>query len=54
MNAWIRRSQEKLAKKPAMALKTMIVLWSLLIIGLALWIDNPWVLAGLLAYEVLP
>jgi len=54
MNSWIRRYQENLAEKPATALKTMIVLWSLAIIGVALWIDNPWVLAGILAYEVLP
>lgn len=36
------------------ALKTTIILWSLIIIALAIIIDNKWVLAGVLAYEVLP
>lgn len=36
------------------ALRSMIIVWGLMIIGLALVIDNKWVLAGILAYEVLP
>ena len=36
------------------ALKTLIVLWSLVIVAIALSIDNKFVLAGILAYEILP
>jgi hypothetical protein len=36
------------------SLKATIIVWSLIIIGLALWINDKWVLAGILAYEVLP
>lgn len=36
------------------ALKTFIIAWALLVIVAALWIDNKWVLAGLLAWEILP
>ena len=37
------------------SLKTMIVLWAILIIFLVLFVvDNKWILAGILAYEVLP
>lgn len=36
------------------ALKLLIVLWALFVVGVALLVDNAWVLAGILAYEVLP
>lgn len=37
------------------SLKTAIVLWALFIIILVLFVvDNKWLLAGILAYEVLP
>lgn len=36
------------------ALRATIIVWSLVVIGLAIIIDNKWVLAGILAYEVLP
>ena len=37
------------------SLKTMIVLWALMIIFLVLFaVNNKWLLAGILAYEVLP
>lgn len=36
-------------------LKTVIVLWALMIIFLVLFVvNNKWLLAGILAYEVLP
>jgi len=39
----------------AAALKTLIVVWAITVALLALFvIDNKWVLAGMLAYEVLP
>lgn len=46
--------KEKLAEWAPTTLKTLIILWALFVIGLALWIDNPWLLAGILAWEVLP
>jgi hypothetical protein len=36
------------------ALKTFIIAWAVLVIVAALWIDNKWALAGLLAWEILP
>ena len=36
------------------ALKTFIIAWALLVIVAALWIDNKWLLAGILAWEILP
>jgi len=39
----------------AASLKIMIVLWSITIIILVVFfVDNKWLLAGILAYEVLP
>ena len=36
-------------------LKTVIVLWALMVIFVVLFVvDNKWLLAGILAYEVLP
>ena len=35
-------------------LKTAIILWGAGMIVLAIVIDNPWILAGILAWEVLP
>ena len=35
-------------------LKLVIVLWAIMIIFLVIWIQNKWILAGILAYEVLP
>lgn len=36
-------------------LKTLIVVWAILVILLVLFVvDNKWLLAGILAYEVLP
>lgn len=36
------------------ALKSVIILWCLVIITATLFIDNKWILSGILAYEVLP
>ena len=38
----------------ASALRVMIILWALFVIGLALTTENAWFLAGILAYEILP
>ena len=39
----------------ASSLKLLIVLWAIFIIFLVLFVvDNKWVLAGILAYEILP
>jgi len=56
MNNWINRLQTSFADNyTASTLKALIVLWALLVIVLALFVvDNPWILAGILAYEVLP
>jgi hypothetical protein len=55
MNKIIQRVQAEFAQDFTKAgLKTLIILWALFIIALALLIDEPWVLAGILAYEVLP
>jgi len=35
-------------------LKAFIVLWALFVIVLAMRINNKWLLAGIIAYEVLP
>lgn len=36
------------------ALKTAIIVWALFIILATLFIDNKWILGGILAYEMLP
>lgn len=38
----------------AFTLKIFISVWALLVIILAWSLDSPWLLAGILAYEVLP
>lgn len=39
----------------ALTLKLIITLWALGVIALVWFVvDNPWILAGILAYEVLP
>lgn len=48
----VRRSFEK--DFTLAALRATIITWCLVVIGLAIVIDNKWVLAGILAYEVLP
>ena len=55
MNGFIKRLQAAFYQDMTTAsLKAAIVVWALFVIVLALLIDNPWVLAGILAYEVLP
>lgn len=36
------------------ALRATIIAWAVMLIALAVIIDNKWTLAGILAYEVLP
>ena len=35
-------------------LKAFIIFWAFLVIVVALFINNKWVLAGIIAYDVLP
>ncbi len=35
-------------------LKSLIIAWCLLVIVVTIFVDNKWVLAGILAYELLP
>lgn len=42
------------SNKPVALLRMLIVIWSIIVIMLSFFIDNPYVLAGILAYEVLP
>ena len=37
-----------------LSLKTLIIVWAIFVIILAVIVDNKWVLTGILAYEVLP
>lgn len=46
--------QEKLSHKSMGILRMFIILWCAIIIGASFVIDNPYVLAGIIAYEVLP
>ena len=56
MNTLIKNVQQSFAQDyTAATLKALIVAWAILIIVLVLFfVDNPWLLAGILAYEVLP
>lgn len=39
----------------ASSLKVLIVTWAILVILVTVFVvDNPWILAGILAYEILP
>lgn len=58
MNA-VRESFEKLRKDASrdltlFQLKAVIILWAIFVVVLVLLINNKWILAGILAYEVLP
>lgn len=55
MNSWIRALQQQFASDFTLtSLRVTITLWALFIIVLAWVINNKWILAGILAYEVLP
>lgn len=55
MNETFKRLQEALAKDfTKTSLKVIITLWALFIIVLAWTLDNTFLLAGVLAYEILP
>jgi len=40
--------------KSVMFLRMFILLWGIAIVVLSWFIDNPYILAGIIAYEVLP
>lgn len=55
MNDFIKKIQSEFARDfTVTGLKTAIVLWSIVVAIAALSINNKWVLAGMLAYELLP
>lgn len=52
---YVSRLQEALNRDYTLgALKIFIIVWAIFIIFLSLVIDNKWILAGIIAYEVLP
>lgn len=46
--------QKHLSEHSTVYLRTIIVLWAIMVILLVLMIDNPWLLAGIFLYEALP
>lgn len=46
--------QNEFTKMGTTTLKFLIIGAALFFIGIAIFVDNPWILAGALAYEVLP
>lgn len=55
MNSFIKKLQAQFARDMTSGmLKTAIILVALVLIVLALTVENKWLLAGILAYEVLP
>ena len=46
--------EDSMSKKPIAFLRMFIIAWSMVIIALSFTIDNPYILAGIIAYEVLP
>lgn len=46
--------EDSMSKKSVAFLRMFIVVWSIIIIALSFTIDNPYILAGIIAYEVLP
>lgn len=43
-----------LSKLSVPTLKIMIIVWAIFVIILVLYVNNPWILAGIFLYEVLP
>lgn len=56
LNDLIKSYRKSLTNKfTATALKTMIVIWAIFVIIITVFfVDNEWLLAGILLYEVLP
>jgi hypothetical protein len=55
MNELFRRVQSSFHRDLTKAsLKTLIIMWAVLVILLALYLDDTWALAALLSWEVLP
>ena len=53
---FVDKAQRKFSEQyTASSLKALIVMWAILVIIVTIFfVDNPWILAGILAYEVLP
>lgn len=55
MNEWIKATRAYFAGNFTVGvLKVLLIGWAIFIILMALLIDDLWILAGMLAYEVLP
>lgn len=55
MNEYIQQLQDYLARDfTTGALKILIIVVAVVLVFLAVAVDNKWILAGILAYEVLP
>lgn len=56
MGDFVRRFRESLEEDfTETALKTLIVIWAIFVIILVIFfVDNKWLLTGILAYEILP
>ena len=55
MNEFIRRAREAFNDDfSAVALRIAIITWALVVVLAALFVKSKWVLAGILAWEVLP
>lgn len=50
----VEQWQKGLSEHGTTFLKVIIILWLVAILFLVLYIDNPWVLAGIFLYEALP
>lgn len=55
-NNFVDKAQKRFSEQyTASSLKVLIVIWAILVIIVSVFfVDNPWILAGILAYEVLP
>jgi hypothetical protein len=54
IKALITHWQNGLATKPVAALKLLIILWSVMVVVIALSVNNPLILAAIFLYEALP
>ena len=55
LNPIKERIQSNFAKDYTLSgLRLLIIAWALFVIALAIIVDNKWILAGILAWEVLP
>jgi hypothetical protein len=55
MNTFIKQAQNAFATDlTTMMLRITIITWAIVVVLLALFVDNKWLLAGILAWEILP